>query len=56
MKDDTVAGIVITLILVLGNGAGSDLEYDAEKKTGRCDSLSFKKVYIYIMLDAGIKP
>lgn len=25
MKDDTVAGVVITLVLVLGNGAGPDL-------------------------------
>lgn len=28
MKYDTVAGIIITLVLVLGNGAGPDLEYD----------------------------
>lgn len=27
MKYDTVAGIVITLVLVLGDGTGSDLEY-----------------------------
>lgn len=34
MKDDTVAGVVITLILVLGNGAGPDLEYDTYKERG----------------------
>lgn len=33
MKYDTVAGIVITLVLVLGNGAGPDLEYDTHTRT-----------------------
>lgn len=28
MKDDTVAGVVIALVLVLGNGAGPHLKYD----------------------------
>jgi len=32
MKYGTVAGVVITLVLVLGNGAGSDLEYDRHMK------------------------
>ena len=32
MKDDTVAGVVITLVLVLGNGAGPDLEYDMQTR------------------------
>lgn len=35
MKDDTVAGIVITLVLVLGNGTGPDLEYDTHTETRR---------------------
>lgn len=26
MKDDTVTGVVVTLVLVLGDGAGPDLE------------------------------
>lgn len=33
MKDDTVAGVVITLVLVLGNGTGPDLEYDTHTET-----------------------
>lgn len=28
MKDDTVAGVVITLVLVLGDGTGPDLGCD----------------------------
>ncbi len=35
MKDDTVAGIVIALVLVLGNGAGPDLEHDTQTQTQR---------------------
>lgn len=35
MKDDTVAGVVITLVLVLGDGAGPDLEYDMHTQTRR---------------------
>lgn len=34
MKDDTVAGVVITLVLVLGDGAGPDLdEYKTKEKS-----------------------
>lgn len=33
MKDDTVAGVVITLVLVLGDGARPDLEYDMHTHT-----------------------
>lgn len=35
MKDDTVASVVITLVLVLGNGAGPDLELDMHAETRR---------------------
>lgn len=34
MKDDTVAGVVITLVLVLSDGAGPDLEYDIHTQGG----------------------
>lgn len=33
MKDGTVAGVVVTLVLVLSDGAGPDLEYDMHTRT-----------------------
>lgn len=35
MKDDTVAGVVVTLVLVLGDGAGPDLEEYAHTRQGK---------------------
>lgn len=35
MKDDTVAGVVIALVLVLGNGTSPDLECDIHAQTRR---------------------
>lgn len=35
MEDDTVAGIVVTLVLVLGDGTGPDLEEYAHTRDSK---------------------
>ena len=37
MKDDTVAGVVVTLVLVLGDGAGPDLGAYAHTRQRKTD-------------------
>lgn len=49
MKDDAVAGVVIALVLVLGDGAGPDLEWHAHTRPRQTDEAADAHLFLRIL-------
>lgn len=49
MKDDTVAGVVVTLVLVLGDGTGPDLEEYAHTRQKKTDEPNDAHFFLRIL-------